>query len=291
MRLLRFARNDICLVIARRPKADEAIYINMTNRIDKKFKELKKKNKKAFIAFIMAGDPSLAITKKLIHELADSGADIIELGVPFSDPIADGPTIQKAAERGLKSKTTLPGVFNLVRNAGLYLETPIVFLIYYNLVFHYGLEKFVKDAVKSGVDGVVIPDLPPEESKELCKIAKKKRFSIIHLLAPTSSIERIKKVAKASTGFIYYVSLTGTTGARKKLPKELSASLKKVKHITRTPVSVGFGISTRAQVKAVQKIADGAIVGSAIVKVIEKNIGKKDLVKKAGNFVKNLKGA
>ncbi|MDP2921630.1 MAG: tryptophan synthase subunit alpha [Candidatus Omnitrophota bacterium] len=259
------------------------------NRIDKKFKELKKRKQKAFIAFIMAGDPSLAITKKLVPELASSGADIIELGVPFSDPIADGPTIQKASSRGLKSKTTLPDVFNLVRNARLEIDTPIVFLIYYNLVFHYGLEKFVKDAVRSGVDGAVIPDLPPEESKELSRIAKKNRFSMIHLLAPTSSVERIKKVDSVSTGFIYYVSLTGTTGARTRLPKELSANLRKVKRITRTPVCVGFGISTPAQVKEVQKISDGAIVGSAIVKVIEKNIGKKDLVKKVGEFLRAIK--
>ena len=261
------------------------------NRIDKKFKELKKKNKKAFIAFIMAGDPSLAVTEKLIYELVSSGADIIELGVPFSDPIADGPTIQKASERGLKSKTTLAGVFNLVKKVRNKMQTPMVFLIYYNLVFHYGLERFVKDAVRSGLDGVVIPDLPPEESKELCKIAKKNKFSVIPLLAPTSSIGRIKKVSSVATGFIYYVSLTGTTGARKKLPKELGESLKNIKKITNVPVCVGFGISTPAQVKEVQKFADGAIVGSAIIKVIEKNIGKKDLVKKVGNFVKNLKGA
>lgn len=261
------------------------------NRIDLKFKELKKNNKKAFIAFIMAGDPSLGITEKLIHELASSGADIIELGVPFSDPIADGPTIQKASERGLKSKTTLPGVFNLVKKVRDQIQTPIVFLIYYNLVFHYGLERFVKDAIHSGLDGVVIPDLPPEESKELCKIAKKNKFSVIHLLAPTSSIDRIKKVSSAATGFIYYVSLTGTTGARKKLPKELGENLRNIKKITNMPVCVGFGISTPAQVKEVQKSADGAIVGSAIIKVIEKNIGNKDLVKKVGRFAKRLKGA
>ena len=262
----------------------------MQNRIDKKFKELKKQGKKAFIPFIMAGDPSLAITKKLVFELDKQGADIIELGVPFSDPIADGPTIQKASERGLKSKTTLTSVFNLVRNARYEIQTPIVFLIYYNLVFHYGLERFVNSAVSSGIDGVVIPDLPPEESGGLCKIAKKNKFSIIHLLAPTSSIDRIKKVSSASSGFIYYVSLTGTTGARKKLPKELGASLKNIKNITKVPVCVGFGVSTKKQVREVQKVADGAIVGSAIVKIIEKNIGKKDLVKKVGSFVRNLKG-
>nr|MBU1328910.1 tryptophan synthase subunit alpha [Candidatus Omnitrophota bacterium] len=262
----------------------------MLNRIDLKFKELRKQGKKAFIAFIMAGDPSLRVTKKLIFELSLKGADIIELGVPFSDPMADGPTIQKSSERGLKSKTTLTSVFNLVRNVRLQIETPIVFLIYYNLVFHYGLEKFINTAVDSGVDGVVIPDLPPEESIDLCKIAKKNRFSIIHLLAPTSSIDRVKKVSNVSSGFIYYVSLTGTTGARKKLAADIGANLRNIKNITKIPVCVGFGISTPGQVKEIQKISDGAIVGSAIIKVIENNIGKKDLVKKVGNFVKTLKG-
>lgn len=260
----------------------------MLNRIDKKFRELRKNNKKAFIAFIMAGDPSLGVTKKLIFELSASGADIIELGVPFSDPIADGPTIQKSSQRGLKSKTTIDSVFGLVKNARVETQTPIVFLIYYNLVFHYGLERFVDSAVSSGVDGVIIPDLPVEESKELCKIAKKKRFSIIHLLAPTSPDDRIKKVASAATGFIYYVSLTGTTGARKKLPRELGENLRNIKKITNMPVCAGFGISTLSQVKEVQKFADGAIVGSAIIKIIEKNIGKKDLVQKVGKFVKTL---
>jgi tryptophan synthase alpha chain len=262
----------------------------MQNRIDKKFKELRKSGKKAFIAFIMAGDPSLGVTKKLIFELSFAGVDIIELGVPFSDPIADGPTIQKASERGLKSKTTLIKVFDLVRDVRLQIQTPVVFLIYYNLVFHYGLERFVKDAVSSGVEGVVIPDLPVEESQELCKIAKKYVFSVIHLLAPTSSIERIRKVSNASTGFIYYVSLTGTTGTRIKLPKEMKLSLKNIKKIAKKPICVGFGVSTRKQVKEVQRLSDGAIVGSAIIKVIEKNIGKKDLVKKVGEFVKNIKG-
>jgi tryptophan synthase alpha chain len=260
----------------------------MLNRIDKKFRELRKNNKKAFIAFIMAGDPSLDVTKKLIFELSASGADIIELGVPFSDPIADGPTIQKSSQRGLKSKTTLASVFGLVKNARLKIQTPVVFLIYYNLVFHYGLERFVNSAVSSGVDGVIIPDLPVEESKEICKIAKKKRFSIIHLLAPTSPNDRIKKVASSSSGFVYYVSLTGTTGVRKKIPEELKANLKNIKKIAKIPVCVGFGISTYRQVKEVQKFADGAIVGSAIIKVIEKNIGKKDLVKKVGNFVRTI---
>jgi len=259
------------------------------NRIDKKFRELKKKRKKAFIAFIMAGDPSLSITKKLIFELEAQGVDIIEIGIPFSDPLADGPTIQRSSERALKNKITLNSVSNLVKNARLHTQIPIAFLTYYNLIHHYGLKAFIQKASSSGVDGVIIPDLPPEESKELRSIAKKKHFSIIHLLAPTSSRERIKKIANASKGFIYYVSLTGTTGARKKLPKEIPASLRRIKRMVRLPVCVGFGISTPEQVKVISRLADGVIVGSAIIKVIEKNRKNKNLTKKVGNFVKKLK--
>ena len=260
----------------------------MRSRIDRKFRELKRKKKKAFIAFIMAGDPSLAVTKKLISELEDSGADIIELGVPFSDPLADGPTIQRASERALKKGVNLNSVFNLVKSARVYTEIPIVFLTYYNLVLHYGLSRFIEKARHSGMDGVVIPDLPPEESFELRRIAAKNNVAIIHLAAPTSSEKRLKNIAASSTGFIYYVSLTGTTGARKKLPKEITASLSRIRRITRKPVCVGFGISTTGQVKTISRSADGVIVGSAIIKVIEKNIGKKDLVKKVGGFVKGL---
>jgi len=258
------------------------------NRIDKKFKELRKKRKKAFIAFIMAGDPALGITKDLIFELERKGADIIELGVPFSDPLADGPTIQRSSERALKNKINLDSVSNLVRNARLKTQIPIVFLTYYNLLHHYGLQKFVQKAISSGVDGVIIPDLPPEESVQLRRFAKIKDFSIIHLMAPTSSGKRIRMIADASTGFIYYVSLTGTTGARKELPREISGSLRKIKRMTKKPVCVGFGISRPEQVRSISKLADGVIVGSAIIKVIERNIGKRDLVKKVGRFVRGL---
>jgi tryptophan synthase alpha chain len=269
------------------------------NRIDKKFKELKKQGKKAFIAYIMAGDPSLAVTEKLILELENKSVDIVELGVPFSDPLADGPTIQAASERALARSSlrslrysgavNLPAVFTLVRKVRSETRMPIVLMLYYNLVFHYGLKRFVENASRSGVDGAIVPDLPLEESKELRDIAKKYNFSIIHLLAPTSSAERIKNIAAASTGFIYYVSLTGTTGARSKLPEELCGNLRKIKKITKKPVCAGFGISTREQVRAVSEIADGVIVGSAIVKIIEKNIGKRDIAEKVGNFVSKLK--
>ena len=259
------------------------------NRIDKKFKELKKRRKKAFIAFIMAGDPTLGITKKLIFELEQNGADIIELGVPFSDPLADGPTIQRASERALKKKINVDSVCSLVKSLRLKTDIPIAFLTYYNLIHHYGLESFVQKAKSSGVDGVIIPDLPPEESKNLCGIAKKKNFSIVHLVAPTSSKKRLKKIAAVSTGFIYYVSLTGTTGVRRELPKEIFSSLRKIKKITKKPVCVGFGISKREQIKAISRASDGVIVGSAIIKVIEKNQRDKNLVKKVGKFIRGLK--
>ena len=259
------------------------------NRIDKKFKELKKRRDKALIVFIMAGDPTIGVTKKLIFELQENGADIIELGVPFSDPLADGPTIQRASERALKNKVNIDSVCSLVKSARLKTDIPIAFLTYYNLIHHYGLERFVRKAKSSGVDGVIIPDLPPEESQRLRGIAKKKDFSMVHLASPTSSKKRLKKIATASTGFIYYVSLTGTTGARRELPKEISSNLRKIKRITKKPVCVGFGISRREQIKAIWRASDGVIVGSAIIKVIEKNKGAKNLVKKVGRFVRGLK--
>lgn len=258
------------------------------NRIDKKFKELRRMGKKAFIAFIMAGDPSLAITKKLIFELEKSGADIIELGVPFSDPVADGPVIQHSGERALTKNTNLPQVCNLVRNARLKTQIPIVFLTYYNIIHHFGIERFVNTASKSGVDGVIVADLPMEESDELRKTAKKSGLCVIHLAAPTSSEERLRKIINVSTGFIYYVSLTGTTGIRQTLPEELLLNLKKIKKMTANPVCVGFGISTPEQVRLVSSVCDGVIVGSAIVKVIEENKGKADLVKRVGSFVRKL---
>jgi tryptophan synthase alpha chain len=258
------------------------------NRIDKKFKELGTSGKKAFIAFIMAGDPSLDVTERLVFELEKNGADIIELGVPFSDPLADGPTIQHSSERALKSKVNLDSVFKLVKKIRTGTQIPVVFLLYYNLVHHYGLKNFVNKAKASGVDGMVIPDLPPEESKPLRDIAVRKEIALIHLAAPTSSNRRIKKIAEASKGFIYYVSLTGTTGVRKDMPVEIQKKLKTVKRITNKPVCVGFGISGPEQVRAISKMADGVIVGSAIIKIIEKNISNKDLIKKVGRFVKRL---
>lgn len=260
----------------------------MANRIDAKFRELKKKKKKAFVAFIMAGDPSLNITKELVLELERQGADIVELGVPFSDPLADGPTIQRSSERALKNKVDVASVCGAVKDIRLKSDIPIVFLTYYNLIHNYGLGRFVRDAKASGVDGVVVPDLPPEESSQLRSVAKDKGLSVIHLIAPTSSTQRVKSIASSSTGFIYYVSLTGTTGERRRLPREISGGLRAVKKLTKKPVCVGFGVSRPEQARSILRLADGVIVGSAIIKVIEKNIGRKGLVKKTGIFTGRL---
>ncbi|MFH1478386.1 MAG: tryptophan synthase subunit alpha [Candidatus Omnitrophota bacterium] len=258
------------------------------NRIDKKFRDLKKNKRKVFISFIMAGDPDLPTTKKLIFELEKNGTDIIELGIPFSDPLADGPTIQRSSERALKKGANLDSASNMVKDVRKISDTPIVFLIYYNLLHYYGLERSIKKMSSSGVDGIVVPDLPIEESYELRKISKKYNFSLIHLAAPTSSKKRLKMIGTASTGFVYYVSLTGTTGARKALSKEIFKNLKEAKELIKKPICVGFGISSREQVRSISKSADGVIVGSAIIKIIEENRGKKSLIKDVGSFVKTL---
>ncbi len=260
----------------------------MTNRIDLKFDQLRKEGQKALITFITAGDPSLERTHELVLRLEKSGADIIELGVPFSDPLADGPVIQAASERALKNGTTLTRVLDLVKTLRQTTQVPIALLSYYNPIYKYGLTRFVKDAVDVGVDGVIIPDLPPEEADELKHKAESKNLAIIFLLAPTSTPERIRLISQASTGFIYYVSLTGITGIRKNLETTLEESIRQIRLITNKPIAVGFGISTREHVQTITKIADAAIVGSAIVNLIEQHEKDPGLVEIIGDFVARL---
>jgi len=260
------------------------------SRIKNTFKRLKKKNKTALIPYLMAGDPDLAATKMLILELEKAGSDIIELGAPFSDPLADGPTIQKAALRSLKNHTSIADVLGLVADVRRTSSIPLILMTYYNLIFKYGEERFVADAAAAGLDGLILPDLPPEEAGTLMSLAKKAGLDTIFLLAPTSTDDRIKLVAKVSQGFVYYVSLTGVTGARTGLQQSIAESLQKIKAITNKPVAVGFGISTPEQAAQVAHWgADGVIVGSALVKVIEENIGNSGLVHHAAAFVKALK--
>ena len=253
-------------------------------RIERTFINLKKKGRKALIPYIMSGDPSLDQTEKFIIDLEKSGADIIELGVPFSDPLADGPTIQRAAETSLSKGTTLKKVLASVRSIRKQTDIPLILMTYFNPVFKYGTERFVKDAVDAGVDGVIIPDLIPDEADDYLKLARAKGLDTIFLLAPTSTEERIKKVAKASTGFIYLVSITGITGSRLSVGSDMKKTLSAIRNMTNKPVAVGFGISTPADASAVAAFADGVIVGSAIVKLIDKG-------KNIKHFVHNLRKA
>jgi len=260
------------------------------NRIEKKFSELKKNKSKAFIAFITAGYPSLAVTEKLVKQLEKSGVDIVELGVPFSDPIADGPIIQAASQAALRKKVNLSGIFNLVKRLRKYSAMPLCLMTYYNPVFCFGQEKFMRLASLCGVDGVIIPDLPPEEGQLLLNYAAKYKIDVICFISPTTPLRRIKYIASISKGFIYYVSLTGTTGTRSKLSSGIITRLKLIKRYTDKPVCVGFGVSSAGQVRQIERFADGVIVGSAIIKKISENINSHALISKVGNFVSSLRG-
>jgi len=253
----------------------------MENRIKNAFN-----NKKAFIAFISAGDPDLESTERFVLALERAGADLIELGIPFSDPIADGITIQKANLRALAGGVTVDKIFDTVTKIRTKTQIPLVFLTYMNPVFKYGYEKFFKKCAQTGVDGVIIPDLPFEEQPELQEYSEKYGVNIISFIAPTSH-ERIEKIAKNAKGFIYAASSMGVTGVRAKITTDLESMIKLAKKVSDTPCAVGFGINTKEQVKDIEKIADGSIVGSAIVKIIEKY--GKDAAPYIEEYVKSLR--
>jgi len=246
----------------------------MSSRITRRFKEVLGKKGKAFIPYIMAGDPDINRTRELIKILEDCGADIIELGVPFSDPLADGPTIQKAAQRALDEGVTLKKVIEFVAESRGSTQIPVILMTYYNPVFKYGEERFVLDASAAGVDGIIVPDLPPDEAGNLIRYAKKSGLDTIFLLAPTSTNDRILKVAKASTGFIYYVPITGITGSKLALDSSIEGHIARIRSVTAKPVAVGFGISTPEEAAGISRFADGVIVGSAIVKRVEELDGE-----------------
>jgi len=255
------------------------------NRIDKKFRELRSRKKKAFIAYITAGDPDLATTAKIVGALERSGVDIIELGIPFSDPIADGPTIQAASQRALEKSVTMKKIFAMVSALRRHTGIPLVFMTYYNPVLRFGIGTFMKSCRACGVDGVIVPDLPSEEAKELIRAGRAADVATIFLVAPTSTRQRIDKITADSKGFIYYVSLTGVTGARARLPEDILSKLKVIKSMTKKPVAVGFGVSNAVQARRLAKVADGVIVGSAIVKIVGE---KKNIVPKISTFAAKL---
>ncbi len=235
-------------------------------RIGETFKKLKRKGEKAFIPYIMAGYPSLEITKNIVLLFEECGADVVELGVPFTDPLADGPIIQRASENALQKGITLKKVIGFIRDLRKSTQIPLILMTYYNPVFKYGEEMFVKNAKDAGVDGVIVPDLPPDEAGNLIRSSKKVSLDTIFLLAPTSTIDRVRKVAKASKGFIYYVPMTGITGSKLLLDGSLELLIAEIRKFTDKPVAVGFGVSTPEEASSVAKVSDGVIVGSAIVK-------------------------
>jgi tryptophan synthase alpha chain len=262
------------------------------SRIADKFAALKKRGEAALIPFITAGDPDLNTTLKVLRALDEGGADCIELGIPFSDPTADGPTIQRSSERALKNGLSLSRIFRTVRKFREDSEIPLILFGYFNPIFHYGLEQFCRDAARAGADGILCVDLPPEESDEFKRWADAEGLDLIFLLSPTSGPDRMRLVARASErGFIYYVSVTGVTGARRSLDGHLRSQVVRIRRATSLPVGVGFGISTPKQAAWIAGFADAAVVGSALVEVMEKARGSVEKARCAGAFVARLKTA
>ena len=260
------------------------------NKIDQKFAQLKAGKSTALMPFIMAGDPNLEITYDLLRAAEDNGADMIELGIPFSDPIADGPTIQRSGQRSLSGGTNIDKVFSLVEKIRRQSRIPISLMTYYNLLFHRQDEIFVRQAAESGADGLIIPDIPPEEAGRLQEAARQYKMNLIYFLAPTSTPERIQLVSRLAQGFIYYVSLTGITGARKELSSGLSQKLREIGKITAAPIAVGFGVSTPQHAAQVAALADGVIVGSALINILESNLQQpQNICPQIGAFIKALK--
>jgi len=258
------------------------------SRIKHLFNKLKSNNKKGFIAYITAGDPNIEFTQNLICELDKIGVDLLEIGVPFSDPMADGPVIQEASERALANHINLKQIFEMIKKVRLKTDIPLILFTYLNPVFCYGMEKFASDCKENGVDGVLILDLPPEESESYIRYMRKFDVDTVFIIAPTTDDARIKYVSDCSTGFIYYVSRTGVTGEKNDIDAELENRLEKIKSITDKPVAVGFGISNPLQVAQIARYGDAVVVGSAIVRRIKEFHQQYDGYKKVAEFVKNL---
>jgi tryptophan synthase alpha chain len=258
-------------------------------RIQATFAQLRQLRQRGLIPFLTAGDPDLATSEALVHALVSAGADLIELGMPFSDPMADGPTIQAASERALAAGTRLVDVLALVRRVREHTNVPIVLMGYYNPILHYGPQKFVRDAAAAGVDGLLLVDLPPEEAGEIAGFLRQSGLCQITLLAPTTPPERAAHLAARAEGFLYYVSMTGVTGAQQVDAAAIEGAVRALRAQSPVPVAVGFGIATAADVAAVGAFADAVVVGSALVKLIASHGGEADLAERVGEFVRELK--
>jgi tryptophan synthase alpha chain len=260
-------------------------------RIGDKFESLCGKKEKTLIVYLTAGDPSLEITKKLIIGLEKAGVDILEIGVPFSDPTADGPVIQAASQRALKAGTTLEGVLDLVTEVRKVSEIPIVLFGYFNPIFAYGVQKFAGAARRAGVDGVLVVDLPYEEAKELRIYTDAVDIDFISLIAPTTGKERLVKIAADAIGFLYYISITGITGTAAPKINNIKTEVNKIRRITKLPIVVGFGISTPQQAREIGRFADGVVIGSAVVRLIDENKNNPDLVKIVSGYACEIKNS
>lgn len=255
------------------------------NRIEKKFIELKDKNKKAFISFITAGDPTLDKTIEIVNALEESGVDIIEFGIPYSDPLADGPVIQLANQRAFRNKDlSVENIMKMVKKIRKSSEIPLLFLVYINTILVYGKERFINDCVNSGIDGLIIPDMPLEESNELKELINKTNLALIPLVAPNSK-DRIESIIDSGKGFVYCVSSLGVTGRKSDFYRDVINYLKEVKEKSKLPIAVGFGVSTKEDVEKLSPYVDGVIVGSAIVNKIGESNGDCEVIKE---FVKKL---
>ena len=257
------------------------------SRIQKRLTSLN--GKKALVAFFTAGDPDLNASKDIFSTIETHGADIVEIGVPFSDPLADGPTIQASSHRSLKNGTTLKKIIHLVTDIRKKSELPVILMTSFNPIFVYGQKDFIADVIKAGVDGLIIPDLPPEEAESFLDISE--GLDIIFLLAPTSTADRIQEIGKISKGFVYYISLTGTTGTKESIAVGLNEKVGEIKKAVSLPVFIGFGISGPEQAKQAVEAGDGVILGSAIVKIIENNHDPVERDRKLGEFISSIQKA
>jgi len=261
----------------------------MKNLINQTFLEDGKK----LITFVTGGDPDFETSKDIIKTIINNNIDIVEIGMPFSDPMADGPTIQLASNRAIKKEINLDKIFSLSKFAkNLKNNLPIILMGYYNMILHYGVKNFVTNCVKNGVDGLIVVDLQPEEDEELIENLKDSNIDLIRLITPTTNEERLKLILQNASGFLYFVSVTGITGQKSANLIELEKSIRKIKNFTDLPVVPGFGIKNATDVKNISKISDGAVVGSSIIKIIEDNLAdKKEMIRKIDLFTKDLKEA
>jgi tryptophan synthase alpha chain len=256
------------------------------SRIAEAFARLKREGRRGFVSFITAGDPDLETTRALLTELAHAGATVIELGVPFSDPMADGPVIQRASERALKHGFGIEEILNVV--SGAKLDVPVVLFSYFNPLFRYGIERLSREARAAGIDGALVTDLSPEEATEVSATLRAHELDMIFLVAPTSTDARLRMVAERASGFIYAVSRAGVTGAQSDVSSDAERLVARVREVSSLPVAVGFGISNASQVAEVCRYADAAVVGSAIVAEIERLAGEPEIVQRVGDFARGL---